>query len=294
MCRVPPTLAKEHKQQNTTSKQLVDVPESGWDRKKISIEKGLLFLSVLYGTMVYLDLPMEADSKFCDGYDKTSLGTCRRPDLIAYKVTAVLCMSYMGLMGTYNWYFSKPVRQSKSPEERLFGNLAEADAQNVAIFCYQVWDLFVSLTIPEHREGIFLMHHLLAAITAFCSLEFQMVPYYSIFYGGCSELSSIFLVFADMDQMFPLIATQYDDYVLASQVLFTLSFTYFRVFGWIYHSFPLWKDVLSCVKSGSADRYRPGTKQFLYVFLTLNVVLGGLQLFWMGEIVKKVSDIVSQ
>jgi hypothetical protein len=288
MCR--PSNKEQDYQQQSQSSSKEQRPVSGWERKKHSIERGLLFLSLFYSTLVYLDLPLEADGKFCDD----GASTCRRADLIAYKVTAMICMFYMGLMGTYNWYFSKPLHQLKTPEDRLFGFSEQADAQNIAIFCYQVWDLAVSVTIPEHREGIFLMHHLLAAITAFCSLEFQMVPYYSVFFGGCSELSSIFLVLADTDQMFPLVAKNYSNVVLASQALFTLSFTYFRVFGWIYHSFPLWKDVVSCIKSGSSERHRPGKTQFLYVFLTLDTVLGALQLFWMTEIVKKIADIVSE
>jgi hypothetical protein len=198
---------------------------------------------------------------------------------------------YMGFLGFKNWYFSQQVRAmfKATPEDRLFGYLKAADDQNVAILCYQLWDFCVSLMIPEHREVIFLVHHFLAGITAWFSLENQMVPYYSVFYGGCSELSSIFLVWADADQFFPPTGGSfYDLFVLFSKGMFALSFFFYRVYGWILYSIPLWKDTLQVLKTGSAEKLRPGKSSFLYLFLVLNVLLGALQLFWFGQIIEKV------
>ena len=83
------------------------------------------------------------------------------------------------------------------------GYLPEADWPNAGIFVYQTFDFFASLIVPEHCTAVFLTHHVLAAFTAWMSLEFQMVHYYAVFFGGCSEISTIFLVLCDFDVYFP-------------------------------------------------------------------------------------------
>jgi hypothetical protein len=73
-----------------------------------------------------------------------------------------------------------------------------------------------------------------------------------------------------------------------------LTFFFYRVYGWILHSFPLWKDVLHVTRTGSAEQLRPGKSSFLYLFLSLDVLLGALQLYWFGQIVQKVIEMVTQ
>jgi hypothetical protein len=95
---------------------------------------------------------------------------------------------FMGGMGIYAWHITKRVttRIPQTPEGRLFGYLEEADKLNVGIFVYQTWDFFASMVVPEHNTAIFLAHHMLASITSWMSLEYQMVHYYAVFFGGCS------------------------------------------------------------------------------------------------------------
>jgi len=94
----------------------------------------------------------------------------------------------MGGMGFWTWHVTKKVVTGipQTPEGRLFGYLNEADQLNAGIFVYQTFDFFASMFVPEHATTIFLTHHLLAAITAWMSLEYQMVHYYAVFFGGCS------------------------------------------------------------------------------------------------------------
>lgn len=267
-------------------------PSSGFEMCRRQVEIGLLFMSVLYGVVYAMNPQVSPGAEFCpEGED-----SCRRPDLFAYKITAATVMMYLGPLGVRNWYFSKDVEAMAhaEPEDRLFGYLKAANDQNVANLCYQLWDFCVSMSIPEHREMVFLVHHVLAAITAFCSLEFQMVPYYSVFYGGCSEFSSIFLVWADADQFFPPTeGSAYEFFILFCKGMFALTFFIYRVYGWIRHSFPLWSDVLHVTRSGSAEQHRPGKSSFLYLFLGLDVSLGALQLFWAVQILQKVIETVS-
>lgn len=264
---------------------------SGSAECRKDIEIGLLFMAVVYGLVLYINPPVSPSAQFCPSNEDH----CRRPDLLAYKITSAISNFYMGSLGFRNWYFSRHVikKSNSTPEDRLFGYLKAANDQNVAILCYQIWDFCVSLTIPEHFETVFLVHHALAGITAWFSLEYQMATYYSVFYGGCSEISSIFLVWADADLFFP--PTQgsiFDFLILFCKGMFVLSFFTYRVYGWIRQLFPLWNDILHTLKTGSAEKHRPGKTSFLYIFLILSVLLGALQLFWFGQIIGKIIEMV--
>lgn len=284
-----PTMKSPQRTMHCKSMPKVAKQISGFESCRRQIETGLLFMAVFYAIILSLNLPITPTAKFCP----EDSDSCRRPDLIAYKLTSAIAMLYMGTLGCRNWYFSKEVRNASKgkPEDRLFGYLKAADDQNVANLCYQIWDLCVSLSIPEHREPVFLIHHILAGMTAFCALEFQMVSYYSVFYAGCSEFSSIFLVWADLNEFFPIKeGSPLDVFVFGCGVLFAVTFFHFRVVGWIRHSLPLWNDVLDLTRTGKVEQYRPGKARFLYLFLSLDVLLGALQLYWFGEIAQKVVE----
>ena len=296
--------------------------QSGIARCQHEIQAGLVFLSILYGSSYYwlqqqqqqqqAESPylLLASAEHCP--DRHEDG-CVRPDLLAYKITSFLGMSVMGGLGLKHWYFNRHIRAlypEGGPAPRLLAALPASDAINVTILCYQLFDLGVSWTIPEFRsDPIFMVHHVLAAWCAYASLEWQLFSYYSIYFGGCCEISSIFLVLVAMDEMFlvnALPAVSNTNLLLqgfyqvlpvaveASKILFTLTFTYYRVVGWILWSYRGWKDALEIRQNGSLERLRaPGASSVLTTFLTLNVLLGGLQLYWFGIIVTKVMEMVA-
>lgn len=272
---------------------------SGFEQHRRLIEIGLVVMSVIYGTIYYTDPDISVNPVFCSEEVLAACdGSCRRSDLIAYKVVSLLSMITMGSIGIYNWHFTREFKflgsKEATPEERLFGNLAASNYLNVVIFCYQLWDFVVSLTIPEHIDVIFLIHHLLALLTAYCSLEYQMVAYYSIFYGGCSEFSSIFLVFLDKRSVIPVTpGSLADHWIQLCQVMFFFTFSYYRIVGWISHSFPLWRDCEAVIESGSVEKHRPGKSYFLHLFQALDFTLGALQCFWYYTIVNMVLGVLS-
>jgi TLC domain len=257
---------------------------SGFERRKNLVQVGLLSLSIFFGCIYLLNLDIPVNSQFCDTTTSANPEQeCRRPDLVAYKATSLAAMCIMGLTGVLNWHLSPQARQlaKATPEDRLFGYWHAADYQNVIILCWQVFDFGMAFAIPENIDPIFLVHHILAMITAYCSLEYQMMSYYSIFYGGCSEFSSIFLVFLDKDGIFPITpGSTVDQFVLVCKGLFFLTFSYYRIFGWIYYSVTLWKDCHAVIASKSIEQQRPGKTLFLRLFQGLDLVLGALQCYW--------------
>lgn len=147
---------------------------------------------------------------------------------------------------------------------------------------FQAWDFVFSWKIPEHATVVFLAHHLLSGLTAYCSLRFDMAHHYAVFFGGCSEISSIFLVVCDFDVYFPSsnMPAIWSAVVFFNQVAFTVLFVVYRIVGWWNVSWQLWKDVVSVLCNGTAHKLRPGKGWFLYWFLAMDLMLGGLQLYW--------------
>lgn len=205
---------------------------------------------------------------------------------------------FMGLTGGWLWHKSS-MHESQTVQGRLFGHVEHADKLLVGIFVFQVWDFFFSLSIPEHATAVFLIHHLLAALTAYWSLHWQMVQYYAVFFGGCSEISTIFLVVCDFNEYFPASrGSVWSTTVLLCQVLFVITFFYYRVVGWWITSKLLWSDALLVLNETDQndDKFMKTGRRtaFLYLFLVMNVGLGTLQLYWFAfGILPKILEVLN-
>jgi TLC domain len=253
------------------------------------IVMGCLLLSVVYG-VAYWIVANSATSRFrpapqyCPTSSTGEKSTCSRPDLFAFQVAGLVMQLFLGLSGLRAWLVTKHAHAyGDSAEGRLFGYLPDAERLNVGILVFQVWDFVFSIMIPEHATMVFLGHHLAAALTAYFSLEYQYAHHYAIFFGGCSEISSIFLVFCDFDVFFPSSdqgSAEWGTFIVLCQGSFVLLFLAYRVVGWWIVSYRLWKDALYVQQKGLANKYRPGKSWFLYIFLFMDAALGALQLYW--------------
>jgi hypothetical protein len=249
---------------------------SGFARWRGQVFAALIFLSLVYCVLYFVGtkLDLHPAEQYCDGQDAA---TCSRPDLFAFQFTAEIMQVFMGVTGFLSWH-NKSRKLIKTPEARLFGFIPAADRLNAGILVFQVWDFIFSLMIPEHATPVFLTHHVLAALTAYFSLELGLVHYYALFFGGCSEISSIFLVFCDYDVYFP--AENHGEtwklFILFNQAMFTLLFVGYRVIGWWVVSYSLWKDAFAVNK----ELLPLGKARFLNIFLGMDLALGLLQLYW--------------
>lgn len=120
----------------------------------------------------------------------------------------------------------------------------------------------------------------------------QYFHYYGIFYLGCSEVSTIPLVFLDLAKFFPPQPdTPFEHFVNGlCGPAFAVTFTFYRVIQWWIVGYQMFSDIFAVVKDGSANKLRPGRNHVLYVMMALNLLLGLLQLYWfqiiLGEAVK--------
>lgn len=215
---------------------------------------------------------------------------CSRPDLAAFQASSFIAIIFCGFTGFYAWHISETPHKKipNTVEGRIFAYLKESQWLGTFNFSFQLWDFFISLSIPEHTTPIMLTHHLLAGLGGYFCMEYQYLHYYGAFFLGCSEISSIFLVFVDFSRYFPPIeGTLYHTFVELCKPLFAITFFYYRVLLWTKVSYEFWTDCAKSLGSGSHDRYRPGKRYVCYYFLGINIVLTLMQFYWFGLILQE-------
>ena len=253
----------------------------------------ILYYTFRESTSILGFLPSPAD-EYC--VDVSSSSTCSRSDLFAFQITSGFPFLFCGVTGFYTWYISGRSHSTipLTPQGRLFGYIPEAELIAAIFFSYQFFDFIVSISIPEHCTTIMMTHHAMAATVGWCSVRYQYLQHYGVYYLGLSEVSSIFLVIVDLSKYFPPIpGSLYDQFVGICGPAFVLSFTIYRVIMWWPISLQLFRDVYEVLKSGQASKLRPGKEWVLFVFLGLNLPLGVLQLYWFGIIVEEVQKVLS-
>ena len=187
---------KNNKNNNNNKKNgdIAPTISSGFVRMRGTIVASVIFLTAVYAGLyfLYLDsssilgwLPPPAN-EFCaennndNDDDNDNQRGCSRSDLFAFQVASGLAIAFCGVVGFHTWHIRKRAETAlpANPEGRLFGYLPESELLGAVNFSFQFWDFFISLLIPEHRGPLMLMHHCLAAVISWCSLEFQMLHYY--------------------------------------------------------------------------------------------------------------------
>jgi TLC domain len=280
-----------------SQKEVSPVVSSGLQRTLLPvIVPGWIALTTLYlvslnnhGSIAkFLKLPSPAAS-FCE--EGREENACVRADLFSFQVCSGMALTFCGIYGFYLWHVSKAVHTilPKTPAGRLFGYMPQAELLIAVNFMFQSWDFVVSATIPEHATPIFLGHHVLASTVSFCSLKYQVLQYYGVYFLGLTEVSSIALVFLDLGKFFPPGGPLEMFILFVCGPAFVVSFIYYRVVRWWPVSYQLYSDVRYVLKSGQASQLRgPRATWVLLLFLACNLPLGLLQLYWTTIIAEEV------
>ena len=265
---------------------------------------GWTLLSIIYftvrqllkdsATILFLGPPA---AEFCQ--DTKDQVLCNRTDLFSFQISSGIALTACAILGFITWHVNKRSHTAlpNTPAGRLYGYLPEAELLAALNFTFQSWDFAISLLIPEHATAIMLSHHLMAATVSWCSIQYQCLHYYGIFFLGLTEVSSIFLVFVDLSKYFPPISNSFFDKFIGlfCAPLFAVTFIYYRVILWWPESYRLFCDVKAVVASGQAQKLRPGSPAaswVLYLFLACNFPLGLLQLYWVTLIVAEIQKIL--
>lgn len=127
-------------------------------------------LQIVYFCGVYLlsnsGSYLKPADEFCND-EKYMVGEfklCTRGDLAAFQAAAFIPILFCGVVGFWSWQVSKSahLKLPQTVEGRLFGRLPEAAWLGAFNFSFQLWDFFISLSIPEHATPIMLTHHVMA------------------------------------------------------------------------------------------------------------------------------------
>mmetsp|Transcript_24493 Transcript_24493/g.28349 ORF Transcript_24493/g.28349 Transcript_24493/m.28349 type:complete len:283 (-) Transcript_24493:82-930(-) len=214
---------------------------------------------------------------------------CIRPSLFAFEGICGSVFIIMAYQSFRSWHVRKTPQKEfpQTPEGRVYGYSAESEKLAALSFVFQAWSVVFTPFIPEFYSSIMMGHHFMAALVSYLALQYQYYHYYVVFFLALTEVSSIPLVMISLGKYFP---TAFSFAVPIAQPLFVIGFAYYRVFLWNKVSFALWKDAIHVLSKGVAEQYRPKKSFCLYIILTIDVILGFLQLFWftmiVGEILK--------
>eukprot|EP00522_Entomoneis_paludosa_P008877 CAMPEP_0172450294 /NCGR_PEP_ID=MMETSP1065-20121228/8696_1 /TAXON_ID=265537 /ORGANISM="Amphiprora paludosa, Strain CCMP125" /LENGTH=318 /DNA_ID=CAMNT_0013202073 /DNA_START=86 /DNA_END=1042 /DNA_ORIENTATION=+ len=277
---------------------------SEWQRLAPQVLAVFCFLTAVYSSVYYtfqnsetiLGFPAPAP-EFCANHDSSNGNVCSRSDLFAFQVASGLAFLIMGGFGFFYWHI-KGVHLTSVPQTaagRCFGYIPEAEFVAVVCFTFQVWDFIISLGIPEHRTPIMLMHHTLAAAVSLAGLHCQYLLWYSFYFFGLSEVSSIFLVFMDLSKFFPPQSeTAFGAFIEGyCGPMFAVTFLFYRGFMWWRITYLKFKDCRSILRSGQAEKLRPGKTWVLYVLMGFNIPMGMLQIYWSSLILTEIKKIVT-
>ena len=137
----------------------------------------------------------------------------------------------------------------------------------------------------------------------------------TVYYGGVSEFSSIFLCIIEFFQVHPTPPSSssiLSMIEMSSQIMFVLTFFIFRIVGWTVMTYRFIYDGLYVINNGilrtttaaaaaatttkrtRTPYYKPttGSEWFLWYMMTMSILLGALQVYWLIEIFDKVSEIL--
>lgn len=192
-------------------------------------------------------------------------------------------MWMLSALGAYGWHVQP---RPPTARQRILGQRRVAQQLCAHIFAYQVWDFCASVSMEEHRSLIFLLHHVASATTAYMTLVTGCMHTYALFFGGCSEISTLALVWVELDKYFPTAINEtssaWQGWIFFNQVMFVVLFVAYRLVGWFTVSRTLWADVGKVMEKDMETYRGPSTKAFVYAFLGMDVSLGLLQVYWFG------------
>lgn len=282
---------------NAPQSKKMEIP-SGFHAYRWHMLSGFFFLSVIYfGTIAafdtirdFLQLP-PSSPELCENQQEE---LCWRADLFAFEIVSGVALAWCGILGVWAWHIQRTHLVPATPEGRLFGYLPEAHQLTALGTTFQVFDLCISLIIPEQRQPLFLCHHIMAATVSWYGLNNQYFHYYGIFYLGCSEISTIPLVAIDVAGFFPPVpGSTFDQFVNGfCGPAFAVTFTIYRVILWWIVGYQMFQDIFVVLRNGMAHKLRPGRNHVLYVMMILNLLLGLLQLYWFQIILAEAAKVL--
>ena len=203
---------------------------------------------------------------------------------ISYQITNLLFNLCIGLIGLHLEYGVLPTLSSYhgTSLDRILWNHEELYLVSAMQLGYQCWAIPVGiLSVGESMQMIF--HHV-AVVISTCQSGLMTVGfrYYTPFFYGVMELSSLPLAVMNAFKDHPEWAKRYPGVFQISRVVFAVSFIVIRVLMCFSRWTPFLRDNFVYLYTAEMGYY----KLYLTVQWSLAVFLAYLQLYWATLIVK--------
>lgn len=162
-----------------------------------------------------------------------------------------------------------------------FGRNPQVELVLLVIVGYEIFNVVYEL--QNSGGAAQLIHHVLAAFTAWVGSG-AFAQYYASFFFGVASLVSVFLVPMDLLDTFPGLK-RYNLLGIVSQAMFAVSWLATRTVWWLLVSAEFWQHtIFVCYAQAEGHACTQG----MYVMGSTNIGLTILQAFWTVKVVKGV------
>mmetsp|Transcript_22134 Transcript_22134/g.33355 ORF Transcript_22134/g.33355 Transcript_22134/m.33355 type:complete len:261 (-) Transcript_22134:345-1127(-) len=208
-----------------------------------------------------------------------------KPGVAAHQLCALFCILYCAYYGATLWFFGG----MSEVEDRLYQNIGPAEKLIKINLAFQTFDFVTTFLDKQmHQRSIMLAHHFVAGSCAFLSVyHATYLHYYMVFYTGCSEISTVPLVFVDLFKYFPKVGEKVPTFDLICKALFAILFIVFRVVLWPIVTFSYYKESFYSVMDGTAH-----SVPVVMYFITFGFALTLLQQYWGIKVLKAIGAIL--
>jgi hypothetical protein len=205
--------------------------------------------------------------------EKTKAGTLQA-DFFSYEAVCLVCVSYLSFYGWSIWLgYTGDINELHSKGAYVDSGLV-INHVVAPMFFYQLFNFGACLYIKDFRDFPGLAHHAIAAVSALFSAGPFWV-YYAVYYFGCSEISSVPLVFVEIFSKFPTYRHFFPNVNFYCRVMFASLFIVVRVIYFPILGISYWVDSARLLIRGEVHSY------FVFCFCVFaQIFMTGLQLFW--------------
>jgi hypothetical protein len=203
------------------------------------------------------------------------------------KLVCLVPFVYAAAAGTRLLYDGDALEQRASPSyaARYFDCTPAQRTLVKMMLGFQAYDVLTTAVVPELRKAEHLAHHVTTGVFACLALFSRSLLYYSYFFFGLSEISSICLVFVDLFRQCPgLLASSrcLSTFNEVTRLCFGLTFLSIRCLAWPYVMVSLVRDIVSAHAAADPRFWYPGAS----FYVTTTVLMSLLQQYWGLKVVK--------
>jgi hypothetical protein len=198
----------------------------------------------------------------------------------AHTIIAMVLMVLVSSIGVVGWLGAMPA----TPQARLLEPLASARwLAAVIVGMFAMWDIPVSIAVPQLRKPDVIVHHIVMTIVAWVGAV-TLPMHYLFFYLGISELSSIPLLFYDFYEQLVVSVNESrftvlrDRFKIVAALCFTLIRAYYFTKVTLMQFVPDVWFVLPTATRSVVNALRFG--------MIASIGFTALQLYWFSKIVR--------